>query len=76
MKIQDVKTVAGQAGAVRGVLGHKMRLGAPDATGRRMPEVIEGSRYVEVPRSGHLINIEEASLFDEAVLAFLLANSG
>ncbi|HAL77208.1 MAG TPA: dihydropyrimidine dehydrogenase, partial [Rhodobacteraceae bacterium] len=47
LKIQDVKTVAGQAGVVRGVLGHKMRLGAPDATGRRMPEVIEGSRYVE-----------------------------
>jgi len=47
LKIQDVKAVAGQAGPVRGVLGHKMRLGAPDATGRRMPEVIEGSRYVE-----------------------------
>ena len=45
--IQDVKAVAAQAGPVRGVLGHKMRLGAPDATGRRMPEVIEGSRYVE-----------------------------
>ena len=45
--IQDVKAVASQAGPVRGVLGHKMRLGAPDATGRRMPEVIEGSRYVE-----------------------------
>ncbi len=47
LKIQDMKTVAEQAGPVRGVLGHKMRLGAPDATGRRMPEVIEGSRYVE-----------------------------
>jgi len=45
--IQDVKAVAAQAGPVRGVLGHKMLLGAPDATGRRMPEVIEGSRYVE-----------------------------
>ena len=45
--IQDVKAVAAQAGPVRGVLGHKMRLGAPDATGRGMPEVIEGSRYVE-----------------------------
>ena len=45
--IQDVKAVAAQAGPVRSVLGHKMRLGAPDATGRRMPEVIEGSRYVE-----------------------------
>lgn len=45
--IQDVKAVAAQAGPVRGVLGHKMRLGAPDATGRRMPEMIEGSRYVE-----------------------------
>ena len=48
----------------------------PPAVGKSMAEQIEGSRYVEVPRSGHLINIEEASLFDEAVLAFLLANSG
>ncbi|KAF0675912.1 NAD(P)-dependent oxidoreductase [Profundibacterium mesophilum] len=32
---------------VSGVMVHKMRLGAPDATGRRMPELIEGADYVE-----------------------------
>jgi len=33
--------------AVAGVLVQKMRLGAPDATGRQAPEVIEGADYVE-----------------------------
>ena len=32
---------------VSGVIVQKMRLGAPDATGRRSPEVIEGSEYTE-----------------------------
>jgi len=32
---------------VDGVLVQKMRLGAPDATGRQVPEVIEGADYVE-----------------------------
>ncbi|SEV93611.1 glutamate synthase (NADPH) small subunit [Aliiroseovarius sediminilitoris] len=32
---------------VTGVMVQKMRLGAPDATGRRSPEVIEGSEYTE-----------------------------
>jgi glutamate synthase (NADPH/NADH) small chain len=32
---------------VAGVLVQKMRLGAPDATGRQAPEVIEGADYVE-----------------------------
>jgi glutamate synthase (NADPH/NADH) small chain len=32
---------------VEGVVVQKMRLGAPDATGRRMPELIEGADYVE-----------------------------
>ncbi|QUJ76102.1 NAD(P)-dependent oxidoreductase [Sulfitobacter albidus] len=32
---------------VTGVLAQKMRLGQPDATGRRAPEVIEGSDYTE-----------------------------
>ncbi|MGJ8606324.1 MAG: NAD(P)-dependent oxidoreductase, partial [Marivita sp.] len=32
---------------VDGVMVQKMRLGAPDATGRQMPEIIEGSDYVE-----------------------------
>ena len=34
-------------GHVDGVVVQKMRLGAPDATGRRMPELIEGADYVE-----------------------------
>ena len=33
--------------AVSGVIVQKMRLGAPDATGRRSPEVIEGADYTE-----------------------------
>ena len=32
---------------ITGVMVQKMRLGAPDATGRRAPEEIEGSEYVE-----------------------------
>lgn len=32
---------------VDGVMVQKMRLGAPDATGRQTPELIEGSDYVE-----------------------------
>ena len=34
-------------GRVRGVMVQKMRLGAPDASGRQAPEVIEGADYVE-----------------------------
>ncbi|AXQ94844.1 NAD(P)-dependent oxidoreductase [Cereibacter azotoformans] len=33
--------------AVEGVIVQKMRLGEPDASGRQMPEVIEGADYVE-----------------------------
>ena len=32
---------------VTGVMVQKMRLGAPDATGRQSPEVIEGADYIE-----------------------------
>lgn len=34
-------------GMVEGVMVQRMRLGAPDASGRQMPEVIEGADYVE-----------------------------
>jgi glutamate synthase (NADPH/NADH) small chain len=34
-------------GKVAGVIVNRMRLGAPDATGRRSPEIIEGADYVE-----------------------------
>ncbi len=33
--------------SVEGVIVQKMRLGAPDATGRQVPELIEGSDYTE-----------------------------
>ncbi|MGO4916776.1 NAD(P)-dependent oxidoreductase [Pseudogemmobacter sp. W21_MBD1_M6] len=33
--------------SVEGVMVQKMRLGAPDATGRRAPELIEGADYIE-----------------------------
>jgi glutamate synthase (NADPH/NADH) small chain len=36
-----------KAEQVDGVMVQKMRLGAPDATGRQMPELIEGSDYIE-----------------------------
>ncbi len=45
----------------------------PPAVGRGMAARIAGSRFVEVPRSGHLINIEEAEIFNARVLEFLLA---
>ncbi|MDJ0630429.1 MAG: NAD(P)-dependent oxidoreductase [Rhodobacter sp.] len=32
---------------IEGVMVQRMRLGAPDATGRQVPEVIEGADYVE-----------------------------
>ncbi len=34
-------------GTVKGVMVQKMRLGAPDATGRQSPELIDGSDYTE-----------------------------
>ncbi len=34
-------------GRVTGVMVQKMRLGAPDASGRQAPEVVEGADYVE-----------------------------
>lgn len=36
-----------EGGKVAGVMVQKMRLGAPDATGRQTPEVIDGADYVE-----------------------------
>ena len=42
--LEDVKSANDP---VTGVAAYRMRLGAPDATGRRVPEAIEGSDYVE-----------------------------
>jgi glutamate synthase (NADPH/NADH) small chain len=41
------KGFAADGDTVTGVMVQKMRLGAPDATGRQAPEVIEGADYVE-----------------------------
>ena len=42
--LEDVKSANDP---VTGVAAYRMRLGAPDATGRRVPEAIEGSDYIE-----------------------------
>jgi glutamate synthase (NADPH/NADH) small chain len=39
--------------AVTGVMVQKMRLGAPDATGRQAPELIEGADYTSRRRPCH-----------------------
>ena len=41
------KGFTAEDGRVTGVMVQRMRLGAPDATGRQAPEVIEGADYVE-----------------------------
>ncbi|KPP89121.1 MAG: glutamate synthase (NADPH/NADH) small chain [Rhodobacteraceae bacterium HLUCCA08] len=45
--VTDMTDAGKVAGPVSGVMVQKMRLGAPDASGRQMPELIEGSDYVE-----------------------------
>ena len=40
-------TTGAAPGTVSGVMVQRMRLGAPDASGRQSPELIEGSDYVE-----------------------------
>ena len=41
------KAFTEEGGAVTGVMIQRMRLGAPDASGRQSPEVIEGADYTE-----------------------------
>ena len=45
--INDVSNSKVQEGNLKGVIVQKMRLGDPDATGRRTPEEIEGSVFLE-----------------------------
>ena len=45
--VTDLQNPGDQSGSVQGVITQRMRLGSPDATGRRSPEVIEGSDYIE-----------------------------
>ncbi len=45
--VTDLTALGEHAGHVKGVVVRQMRLGVPDATGRRSPEEIEGSDYIE-----------------------------
>ena len=47
LRVADVDGAAEQAAAVGGVSVNRMRLGQPDASGRQMPEIIEGADYIE-----------------------------
>ena len=43
----DLSSLEAQEGDLKGIIVQKMRLGDPDATGRRTPEEIIGSEYLE-----------------------------
>ena len=47
LKINDLSNFDVQEGDLKGIIVTKMRLGDPDATGRRTPEEITGSEYFE-----------------------------
>ena len=47
LKINDLSNFEVQKGDLKGIIVKKMRLGDPDATGRRTPEEITGSEYLE-----------------------------
>jgi len=47
LKINDLSNFEVQEGELKGIIVKKMRLGDPDATGRRTPEEITGSEYFE-----------------------------
>ncbi len=44
--VTDFANPGQQSGKVTGVVGQRMRLGAPDASGRRTPEVMQGSEFL------------------------------
>ncbi len=47
LRVADADDPESANGSVTGVRVQKMRLGAPDMTGRQVPELIEGSDYTE-----------------------------
>ena len=47
LAVTDAGDPSAIGGGVQGVIVQRMRLGAPDATGRQAPEIIEGADYVE-----------------------------
>ena len=44
--VTDFANPGQQSGKVKGVVAQRMRLGAPDASGRRTPEVMQGSEFL------------------------------
>ena len=57
------------------IYGENDGLTRPDI-GRAMASQIKDSEYVLIPRSGHLINIEEPAPFNAALMAFLKKHMG
>ena len=53
------------------VLAGELDANAPAAMMRKMAGYIPGARYVELPRTGHLANVEKPEVFNAAVKAFL-----
>ena len=47
LRVTDMTDAGAVIGPVSGVMVQRMRLGAPDLTGRRSPEIIDGADYVE-----------------------------
>lgn len=47
LRVTDAREAPDKGSPVKGVIVQKMRLGAPDASGRQSPEIIEGADYVE-----------------------------
>jgi 3-oxoadipate enol-lactonase len=45
--------------------------GAPPENTRQMQRMIPNSEFLEIPRAGHIANIEQPALFNRAVLSFL-----
>lgn len=45
----------------------------PAALGRQLAAAIAGAQYVEVPRAGHVVMVDQPEAFNEAVLEFLMA---
>lgn len=57
------------------IYGEKDGLTKPEI-GRDLASKIRGSEYVEIPRAGHLINIEQPDRFNETLMAFLAKHTG
>jgi 3-oxoadipate enol-lactonase len=45
--------------------------GAPPANSREMQAMIKGARFLEIEQAGHISNIEQPEVFNDAVGSFL-----